>query len=427
MTSSSPIYTPARRRNSSLLDDPVYPDGHGLDISERTLDNAPTSRVKHLVLDKRHELYEKLKADFAQVADECNGENLRRNSDGENPPLVDEANDNNSTGIVRASSADGLRATYMGHRINRRHPENGGKQNSVINNCHPICSSAKEMQPRQEKQPSEQGRRLSVNSDISIASSHNEDFESLVGFIKPSRPARRISVESDVSMGSSIDDEDGSSARKNEQLGLMLGVLCKISGNNHVPHDADNTFLAKRRQSEDALLSPAESCSIYSAESGLVSSKPCSGLSVKLATDSKVQLRKKHQPQHRCPSVNGSVTGIVKAPRYSGNTSLTDQATERRGSCHDSPTANGRRRLSRRISLPTPPELSKLKASFTQMMPSAIHEKALQHMESLLNSSIISDTASITPSINSNATSSEKWIPSGVDFSTTMEVYVFEK
>jgi hypothetical protein len=29
--------------------------------------------------------------------------------------------------------------------------------------------------------------------------------------------------------------------------------------------------------------------------------------------------------------------------------------------------------------------------------------------------------------MNSNATSSEKWIPSGVDFSTTMEVYVFEK
>ena len=174
-------------------------------------------------------------------------------------------------------------------------------------------------------------------------------------------------------MGSSLDEEDGSSACNKDQFGLMFGLLRKISGNNHAHHGAV-------RQSEDALLSFAKSCHIHSAGSDLVSSESCSGLSVKSATDAKVQLRKKHQPQHRCPSVNGSVTGIVKAPRYSGNTSLTDQATERRGSCHDSPTANGRRRLNRRISLPTPPELSKLKASFTQMMPSAIHEKALQHI-----------------------------------------------
>ena len=183
-------------------------------------------------------------------------------------------------------------------------------------------------------------------------------------------------------MGSSLDEEDGSSARNKDQFGLMFGLLRKISRNNHAPHDAV-------RQSEDALLLFAKSCRIHSAGSDLVSSESCSGLSVKSATDAKVQLRKKHQPQHRCPSVNGSVTGIVKAPRYSGNTSLTHQATDRRGSWHDTPTDNGRR-------------------CFTQMMPRAISETNLQHMESLFSKTTINDTASITASTNSNATGTEK-------------------
>jgi len=321
---------------------------------------------------------------------------------------VDEANDNVSTRIVRASSANGLRVTSLGHLINHSCPQQSGKQNRVFNNYLPMCSSAKVKKPCQEKQPHERGRRISVDSDISIASLHNEDFASVLGVIKPSRPARQLPVEIDISMGSSLDEEDGSFARNNDQFLLMFGLLCKISGNNLAPHDADNTVLAKRRQSEDALLSFAESCPIHSAGSDLVSSKSCSGLSVISATDAKVQLRKKHQPQHRCPSANGSVAGIVKAPRYSGNTSLTHQATDRRGSWHDTPTDNGRRR-------------------FTQMTPRAISETSLQHMESLFSTTTINATASITASTNSNATGTEKWIPSEVDFSTTMEVYLFEK
>ena len=97
-------------------------------------------------------------------------------------------------------------------------------------------------------------------------------------------------------MGSSLDEEDGSSARNNDHFLLMFSLLRKISGNNLAPHNANNSVLAKRRQSEDALLSFAESCPIHSAASDLVSSKSCSGLSVKSATDAKVQLRKKHQP-----------------------------------------------------------------------------------------------------------------------------------
>jgi hypothetical protein len=136
MKISSPIDIPARSRNSSLLDDLVCPDGQRL-----------------FVLGKRNELYDKVNADFSQVADECNGEDLRRTFDGGNPPLVDEEND-------------------------------------VFNNYLPMCSNAKVKQRCQEKQPRERGRRLSVDSDISIASSHNEDFASVLGVIKPSRPVR---------------------------------------------------------------------------------------------------------------------------------------------------------------------------------------------------------------------------------------------
>lgn len=332
-------------------------------------------------------------------------ESLGRNSDGGGPPLVDGAKDMVGRGNVRRSSVDGLAVTLPRHPYPCLRSDDGSRQNGDLTK-----RRLRSRSPSSITISPCMGRRISVESDISMDSLLFETPSS-----QASRLAveRRISVESDISLESLLIETPSRQASRLtvEKDGLSLescSALLEVMAMpfTHDPHDAHNAVIAKRRLAEDDLLSSAASCPNLYSGSSQNSSKSCSVLSVKLQTDSKFKLRKKHQPQHRCPSVNGSVTSIVKAPRYSGSATLSSLATDRRNSLQHA--------LRRK--------------SFSQMMPSAIHEKTLKRLEDLLNTSIhMSGSASVSSASMSNMTDTKRWIPSGVIFNTSVEVYMFEK
>lgn len=138
---------------------------------------------------------------------------------------------------------------------------------------------------------------------------------------------------------------------------------------------------------------------------------------------SRVMLRKMSWPRHRCPTMNGSVTGIVKAPRYSkggatpairrkSNDDIFEEKEEQQQKDHQSSLASRRR-----SSMPweiKPGELANLEE---------FSSDGELNNDSSLHSSFRSSGSLLNASVHSN----QSWVPIGVNFNATMEVYVFEK
>lgn len=130
-------------------------------------------------------------------------------------------------------------------------------------------------------------------------------------------------------------------------------------------------------------------------------------------------LRRKCQPLHKCATVNQSVSSIMRRPsRYSMTSSsshsfttgdvvqevVNDNSIHSTGHIHTAPSSNtSRRRFSRR-------------ASGERGLPAqSMHSYFLQRETSLGNSQ------------RSLSSLDDPWVASGVDFSSSVEVYVFRK
>lgn len=166
----------------------------------------------------------------------------------------------------------------------------------------------------------------------------------------------------------------------------------------------------------------------------------------------RVTLRRKYQPRHRdLTYTSGSVQGIVKPSKYTraGGGSFSESSTH---SFPNSPSVasnntpppagsanNNRRRRARRR-----PSSDQLSSSFSQLLPHEINKLKSFRPELVPCSDISSSgdeaeqagdqqefvSSSSTSTINRRSSEGDKddvWVPHGVDFSSCMEVYVFEK
>ncbi|KAL7491519.1 hypothetical protein ACHAWT_000843 [Skeletonema menzelii] len=109
-------------------------------------------------------------------------------------------------------------------------------------------------------------------------------------------------------------------------------------------------------------------------------------------------LRRKCQPLHKCATVNQSVSSIMRPSRYSMNSSTHSLSSELNDSSVHS--SNQPRRVSRRATCEGLPAQS----MHSYFLPESSHR-----------------SLSFTSSLD------DQWVASGVDFSSSVEVYVFRK
>mmetsp|Transcript_9840 Transcript_9840/g.21311 ORF Transcript_9840/g.21311 Transcript_9840/m.21311 type:complete len:158 (+) Transcript_9840:331-804(+) len=152
-----------------------------------------------------------------------------------------------------------------------------------------------------------------------------------------------------------------------------------------------------------------------------------------------------YQPRHRSQTVNGAVTGIVKPSRYTQSSGGNSSAAT------PSPKSNNpklkwnasQRKQQRRRSLPSAPKSlrqTQISGSLSQLKPSEI--RRLSNILDPLPSDDDDDDEGadlVAPVmkgrasdfsdeiLNISAHSNQSWVANGVDFSTSMEVFLFEK
>ena len=114
---------------------------------------------------------------------------------------------------------------------------------------------------------------------------------------------------------------------------------------------------------------------------------------------SKIRMHKKFMPQHRSPQVNDSVSSILKMPKYSRRLSLDLYS--------DMESTNLQRRRSSHTRSESMPPIGPLPDLF-------------------FNSRKYSITSDSNNSNESN-NDSDEWVPKGVDFKPTAELYFFRK
>ena len=279
------------------------------------------------------------------------------------------------------------------------------------------------------------------------------------------RNVRRSSVDSDGSL--TINDLDS----PNPNLGERPSPTTTSASSSSVNKN-NKTYM---RRASDGSSNTAPTMSSYASnlnnsdpsmsssigEASLTTPPPSSSSN---STKSKVTLRRKYTPRHRAGL---TVTGIVKQPRYSQGNIAADTTAP-------SDTTTGTkalvplRRFQRRSSLPTDLRQQHISGSFTQLNLQKIEKlkewvaddsstsredggnenedgniksnstsfssemiavqsssKSRQMKKSSSSIQVASDDAS-NHSLSLNDLEAS-WVPQGVDFSSSMEVYVFEK
>lgn len=292
--------------------------------TERMIENAPTNRVKHLALNKCHSVYKNIMADVSQVTD---GRSLRS-------------------------------MELLQHDLNESFPTLGSETKSLPTNDRWDAF-----------------RRNSVDGSAHL---HDEkrkrDFRRRHSIDMPTPMPReesvhRQSIDSNDSLLSSLSlliEENGSSANKDSDHENSTDTLNSGNNDHSVEKEVNNATPTKPPEENTKAL-------VNSDPTLLSTSNPGSSVAAKKSTSKnpKLSLRHKFVPHHRCPSINGMVTGIVKPSRYSSASS---------NNC---------------------------------MIDTSAH------------SSIHSSTHSFN--LNTSMHSTQSWVPTGVHFSENMEIYVFEK
>lgn len=368
---------------------------------ERETENAPNNRVKHLLLNKRAGVYKLLTGDGSLVVDGRSVEALRRNAEKRVSRRPAEAE-------YAASGYPSL--TYRSTRTKKEKKKRRGSSSGSASldtgfssSWHPGQWDEKEEETPHliagcDKRKSRAKSKTSSNGFSMSWSAGSTLWEGKETIPEDEPPALRLSAclsegtdNDDLSLSSLLsEDEDRPSSSKDLCHGDSIDTLMSGDGSKAAPVKSithQNRTVGHRRSG------PYD---FTQSDTSLLSS--CSNMSMKSAPDP-VILRKKSQPRHRCQEVNGAITGIVKAPRYSRQTTDPTLASSDASniSCTSQPRAN----------------------------------RTFQRMNSLpVNAMRLKSVAEPSDSgfYRSNSYSScESWVPKGVDFSANKEVYVYEK
>jgi len=341
---------------------------------------------KCLVLHRHREAYKHFFADLAQISDGCSLEMFRRNS---SPPLVVISEEktlrrNSSPPLVVISEAKSLPQAkkYIGRpptrlpmtttRIDSESQSGSGSSGRRSVDSSGVSSDYKYRQ-------SEAAAGLGCHGTACAS----ETQLSVIG--------RRASDTSDVTMESFLNKDIGpfTDRNQNEESRLVLGGRHAIDEHG-IAKDEDTSH-----DPANPLLSLAMNCPTLYSKLALNFAASCPNLSAKVASEANLIIRKKHHPLHRCPSTNGMVMGIVKPSRYSQGCSL------------------------------------KASSSTTEHLPG--YNTQLKESEETNSKTIRRTTSSLSVldrcttsswSMHSNTT---HWIPPGVEFNPSIEIYEFHK
>jgi len=323
-------------------------------------------------------------------------------------------------------------------------------------------------------------RRVSMESDssISIGSLFNDEDGSSTK--KVVTPTKDDFSRSDAHPSSPTTNKKSNRRRASDATAATAPLYDSDSSNRESSNlfNSDPTLLGPELSSPTSVASPQVQVTKPKVRSRRAT------VDNSAVSAPKVTLRRKYQPRHRSMA-NGSVQGIVKPSRYTRCGSETGSVTsvtssrsvptsfaslskkeETRNAAQEQPRPR-RRMFKRRASLPDKISRPQLSGSFTQLKPREITKlknlsidleqvdqegsncspnviPSSDDSSSSGDTTLLSDTEDYTEegeskikritstsSMSSCAaavdTSNDSWIPHGVDFSASMEVYVFEK
>jgi hypothetical protein len=185
-------------------------------------------------------------------------------------------------------------------------------------------------------------------------------------------------------------------------------------------HDDISTSLRKgkpiRRHSADMITSPYISgCSQYAPRGVETDSKGVDAIDQSNSSSSssnKLKVRRKSEPHHRDQSVNSSLCSIMKTPKYSRSTASSPPLTELPSADHS---------YSKLLDISNHRfNLSNLSSSLPPSLGMGANKTPLNLSRSL------TECPSRRGSITSIVEEEDEWLPRGVEFCASMEVYVFK-
>lgn len=445
--------------------------------TERTFENAPTNRVKHVALSKRRELYKKQMGDVSQVlvptfAEQSSSSSKQRlDSSVRSVNSDDHVRYGSGCGIKRgdgsvcSGSIDPLAASWHGGlNLDGLLSAVAAAPQDVPTKQTPPSPKDKKKGFVKERQRRKDRRLSTSDSSISIDSLFN-DYDGPC-------PAKTSSCnhhnESSVDFGSTAVDASPCKKSSNGNRGKKEREETPAKKSNQKEVKKSKEACKSRRRASDATASTAplynsDPSLLFNSDPSLLGSPglpPANNNNSTTPGEPKVTLRRKYQPRHRSMA-NGSVQSIVKPSRYtrsistdtctsSTTSSTTASSTRKAGfTVSSSPSNNAESskqpfvRRRRRASLSDKPSRPQLSGSFTQLKPREITKlKNLRPDVIPLSSddsssseeqgSLWNDEDTIVENMNSSmpclgTTQNDSWVPHGVDFSSCMEVYVFEK
>ena len=450
--------------------------------TERTFENAPTNRVKHVALSKRRELYKKQMGDVSQVLvptfvteQSPSSSKQRLDSSVRSANSDDHVRYGSGCGIKRSDgsvcsgSIDPLAASWHGG-LNLDGLLSAA---SAAAPCHDVPTKQTPSSPKDKKngfvkeRQRRKDRRLSTSdSSISIDSLFN-DYDGPC-------PAKTSSCnhhnESSADFGSTAVDASPCKKSSNISRGKKEREETPTKKPNKKEVKSKEAYKSRRRASDatasTAPLYNSDPSLLFNSDPSLLGSPglpPANNNNPTTPGEPKVTLRRKYQPRHRSMA-SGSVQSIVKPSRYtrsistdtscasSTTSSTTTSSTTRKAGLTVSSSSSSNNadsskqpfvRRRRRASLSDKPSRPQLSGSFTQLKPREITKlKNLRPDVTPLSSddsssseeqgSLWNDEDTIVENMNSSmpclgTTQNDSWVPHGVDFSSCMEVYVFEK
>ncbi|KAL7544542.1 hypothetical protein ACHAWF_007922 [Thalassiosira exigua] len=452
----------------------------------RAVENAPSNRLKHFMLARKREAYKRLTADTSQVCDGRSGRSvealLRRSSDPGAGFHVNFGNEEEEEECRprtvklgrprRSTSASDLTRWWEPQKSSKAHQRDGGRGRRG-------GGSGAGAGLGVSWHPGDYLRGLEPSFSAESAGSD----DALNGLDEGKRKKDGDEVEGDKAAGlqplrsdldGGEDDPSGElrACRRNYRpVGNGKGKGSKAEATKPSPAAKKETSSRasskatsgqadrRRRSSDDTTSTEGSTVSTDSAHSDLgpeaAAASADSGPAYSKAASApaaprddknqgpKVALRRKYTPRHRCQNTNRAVTGIVRPSRYSPHlrsktlddygktklrearltgsfTQLSPSEIERLRSLKDDDQDDDDDLLLSTHSVPTLSPRNRLRRKSSDSNAGAAASDELdgtEHSHASLRSSLNS-------SLHSHASS---WIPQGVDFSASMEVYVFEK
>ena len=288
--------------------------------TERTYENAPTNRVKHVALSKRRELYKKQMGDVSQVlvptyaAEQSSSKKERIDSSVRSANSDDRVRYGSGCGITRGDG-DSLAASWHG----------GLNLDDLLSAadaapCHDVPTKQTPSSPKDKKKGFAEERQRCKDRRLSTSDS-SISIDSLFNDYDGPCPIKTSSCSHDHNESSTDFGSTAADASKNSN-GSRTPPTKKSSKKEVKSKEA----FKSRRRASDATASTAplynsDPSLLFNSDPSLLGSpglSPANNNNNNNSTtpgEPRVTLRRKYQPRHRSMA-NGSVQSIVKPSRY---------------------------------------------------------------------------------------------------------------